>query len=520
MLATAIIVFREILEAALIIGIVSAATQGVPRRHWWTSSGVLLGIIGALGVAAIADHIVEMADGMGQELFNSIILLAAVAMLAWHNIWMAKHGRELAARIKAVGAAIKENTEPMFALTLVVGLAVLREGSEIVLFLNGLAVSGTPWSIMAAGGVVGLGIGILVGVALYLGLLRIPTRYLFSVTSWMILLLAAGMSAQAAKFLSQADVLSFWENRVWDISGVLPNDSIVGSLLHTLVGYDASPTGMQVAFYLATILIIGGCMKWVNESTIKNKKPLLSSAVAALFLITLGLPHHTQAGPASHPYSPHVEYGETEFELHGGIYNDDDSSVDGERQWKFAVGHGMTTWWFSEIETEWEKEPHAGTKYTGVEWVNIFQLSEAGEYWVDFGLFTELKFPNEHDDANAIEIGPMFEKELGNTVTNLNLIFVRDFGKQADHDTEFEYTAQVKWRGDKHLQYGVQALGETGEVEDSNAVGDQEHKIGPALFSELPSGAHGKFKFDTALLFGLTDDTPDETLRFTVEYEL
>lgn len=520
MLATAIIVFREILEAALIIGIVLAATQGVPHRNWWTGSGVLLGIIGAIAVATIADHIIEMADGMGQELFNSLILFAAVFMLAWHNIWMAKHGRELTIRMKAVGVAVKENNEPMFALTLVVGLAVLREGSEIVLFLNGLAAGGTAWSVMTVGGLIGLLIGALVGIALYFGLLRIPTKYLFSVTSWMILLLAAGMSATAAKFLSQADVLSFWETRVWDISNILPNDSLIGSLLHTLIGYDASPTGMQLAFYIITMLIIGGCMKWINDSTEKNKKPFLNSAVAALFLMTIGLTDRSHAGPASHPYSPHVEYGETEFELHGGVYNDDDKTVDGERQWKLGIGHGMTTWWFSEIETEWEKDPYEGTKYSGFEWVNIFQLTEAGEYWVDLGLFAEFKFPDNHDDANKIEIGPMLEKEIGNTVSNLNLIFVRDFGKQADHDTEFEYTAQVKWRGDKHLQYGLQALGETGEVEDSNELGDQEHKMGPALFAELPGNEHGKVKFNTALLFGMTDDTPDETLRFTLEYEI
>jgi high-affinity iron transporter len=522
MLATAIIVFREILEAALIIGIVSAATQGVPRRHWWTGAGAVLGVTGAVGVATIADHIVEMADGMGQELFNSLILLTAVLMLAWHNIWMAKHGRELAARIKAVGTAIKENDEPMFALTLVVGLAVLREGSEIVLFLNGLAAGGTTWSVIMSGGLAGLVIGALVGVALYFGLLRIPTRYLFSVTSWMILLLAAGMSAQAAKFLSQADVINFWQNRMWDISNVLPNDSITGSLLHTLIGYDASPTGMQVAFYIMTLLIIGGLMNCVNRANKQNKKTLMNSAIAVCVVVVMGLwQGHAHAGPASTVHTLNIEHGEMEFELNGGVYNDNHKDLSNEQGWELAVGYAFTPWWFSEVEAEWEQEgDHNTTYYGGFALVNIFRFTEQGEYWADFGLFTELEFPDEAEDANKIEIGPMIQKEIGRTVSNLNIIFVRDYGKHAEHDTEFEYEYQTKWLGNKKLEFGLQAFGEFGEVEDTHSFGDQEHKIGPALFGEIAAGGHHKIKYNSALLIGLTDNTPDETLRFTVEYEI
>lgn len=515
MLATAIIVFREILEAALIIGIVSAATQGVPHRNWWTGGGALLGIVGAIAVAAVADHIIELADGMGQELFNSIILFAAVLMLAWHNIWMAKHGKELAARIKAVGNAIKENDEPMFALTLVVGLAVLREGSEIVLFLNGLAAGGTSWSVMAVGGLVGLGVGVLMGIALYAGLLRIPTRYLFSVTSWMILLLAAGMSAQAAKFLSQADVLSVWGDRVWDISSILPNDSIIGSLLHTLIGYDASPTGIQVAFYAATILIIGGFMKWVNATPAQNKKPWVGSAVAVLFLVMLSVAQHAHAGPASIVHTLNIEAGETELELNAGTYNDNHHDLDNERGAEFALGYGFNEWWFSELEAGWGKAPDNGTAYEGFAWVNIFRFTEPGEYWADVGLFSELGFPDEHDEANEIEIGPMIQKEIGHTVNNLNLIFVRDYGHHAEHDTYMEYEYQTKWLGNKALEFGMQGFGDFGQANDTNSLGDQEHKLGPAVFTQIDH-----IKANAAVLAGLTDNTPNTTFRFTVEYEM
>ena len=524
MFATAIIVFREILEAALIIGIVAAATQAVARRGLWIMAGVVAGIAGALVVAGMAEVIVELADGMGQELFNALVLLTAVAMLAWHNIWMARHSRELVAQMKQVGQAVSSGGASMFALVLVVALAVLREGSEIVLFLHGQAASGLAAAPMLTGGIAGLAVGGVFGLAMYLGLLRIPVRYLFSVTGWMILLLAAGMASQAGKFLIQADYLPGW-GQTWDTSALLANDSVVGSLLHTLIGYDAAPMGMQVMIYLTTLVVIGVAMQVVNRKPVINPSATSVAAKAALLALVLplvaGNSPDVHAGPASKVYTPTVEYGETEIELLGGVYDDNREEVDGERAGKIAIGHGMTTWWKSEVEFEWEKEPaeDVGTHYTEVEWVNVFQLSEPGEYFMDFGLFTEVVFPDEHEEATKLEIGPMFQKEIGSTVNNLNLIWVRDFGSKADHNTEFEYTWQSRFKGNPMLEFGVQGMGELGDWDDTTPGHDQEHKLGPAIFGEFKSGEH-KFKYDAAILAGVTDDTPDTTFRFQVEYEM
>ena len=128
MLATAIIVFREVLEASLVVGIVLAASRGVPRRGVWVASGIAAGILGAALVAAGAGTIAAAANGIGQELFNAAVLFAAVAMLGWHNIWMNRHGRELAAAAAMLGKAVVGGTRPLYALALVVGIAVLREG--------------------------------------------------------------------------------------------------------------------------------------------------------------------------------------------------------------------------------------------------------------------------------------------------------------------------------------------------------------------------------------------------------
>jgi high-affinity iron transporter len=254
MLATLIIVFREIIEAGLVVGIVLAATRGVPRRGFWITGGIAGGTLGACIVAAFARTIGEAMEGIGQELLNALILLTAVFMLAWHNIWMARHGREISMRMKALGEDVSTGHRSLAALAVVVATAVLREGSEIVLFLYGIAISGSDtMATMATGGFLGLLLGACMSALMYLGLLRIPARHLFRVTSWLIALLAAGMAAQAVAFLQQADVVSALDWNVWNTSRFISDGSITGKILHTLIGYTDRPTAMQLLVYSVTL---------------------------------------------------------------------------------------------------------------------------------------------------------------------------------------------------------------------------------------------------------------------------
>src|SRR5579863_804493 len=194
MLGALVIVFREVIEAGLIVGIVMAATVGVAGRGRMVTIGIIAGVAGASFVALFAGAISQAFEGSGQELFNACILGIAVVMLMWHNAWMARHGREIAAAMRQVGTAVSEGAKPLTALAIVVGLAVLREGSEVVLFLYGIFASGTSGSALLAGGVLGVAAGAAFTALTYFGLLAIPTRYIFSVTSWLIALLAAGMA--------------------------------------------------------------------------------------------------------------------------------------------------------------------------------------------------------------------------------------------------------------------------------------------------------------------------------------
>jgi high-affinity iron transporter len=253
----ALLVFREVLEAALIVTIVAAATRGVVRRGWFIGGGIGLGVLGAALVAALAGVIAEAVGGMGQEVFNAAILLAAVVMIGWHVLWMSTHARELSMHMKEVGNSVKAGSSSLAMLLAVVALAVLREGSEVVLFLYGMVAGGAHGLI--PGLAIGIAGGTAVGFALYFGLLRIPVRHFFTATNWMLVLLASGLAASASRYLIQANMLPSLGGELWNTSWLLSNHSIVGQTLHILVGYDARPSGMMLLFYLVvlTILVVG-----------------------------------------------------------------------------------------------------------------------------------------------------------------------------------------------------------------------------------------------------------------------
>ena len=267
MLATAIIVFREVLEAALIVGIIAAATRAIPGRNRWLAAGIAAGLAGAGLVALGTERIAELASGVGQEIFNATVLGIAVVMLAWHNLWMSSHGAALAASARGVGGEIRDGRRECSVLLIVVGLAVLREGSETVLFLYGIAATdgGASWS-MLAGGLAGIAAGIAVGYAVYAGLLRVPLRWFFTATGILVLFLAAGMASQAARFLIQADLLPSLATPLWDTSALLPQTSIPGTLLRSLIGYEDRPAGMQILFFVLVFVVIGAGMKWLNAA--------------------------------------------------------------------------------------------------------------------------------------------------------------------------------------------------------------------------------------------------------------
>jgi high-affinity iron transporter len=268
-----IIVLREVIEAGLVVGIVLAATQTLPMRGRYVAGGVLAGLIGGAFVAAFAGALSNALAGAGQEVFNAAILGIAVFMLGWHNIWMARHGRQITEDIRQLGREVLSGSRSLTALAIVVAVAVLREGSEVVLFLYGVVISsGESGLSLVLGGLLGLLLGAAISALTYKGLAVIPPRHLFKVTSVVIGFMAAGMAAQCVAFLEQADIATGLGNIVWNTSSLLADNSVAGRVLHTLVGYTGKPTELQLVVYLATLGTIFGVMKLSAPPAGQNRK--------------------------------------------------------------------------------------------------------------------------------------------------------------------------------------------------------------------------------------------------------
>ena len=255
MLAALVIVFREVLEAGLIVGVVLAASRGVAGRGRAIALGVLAGVAGSIVVAAFATQISGAFDGRGLELFTASVLALAVAMLTWHVVWMADHARDLTRQLRELGHAVESGRQSVAVLGIATGTAVMREGSEVVLFLSSIALQHSESAAaLALGSAGGLALGVAASAILYFGLAAIPLRAVFSATGILVTLLAAGLAAEAVHQLSNAGLVApAFDTQLWDSSWLLSEQSMAGRVLHVLIGYRDRPTLGEALAYVATV---------------------------------------------------------------------------------------------------------------------------------------------------------------------------------------------------------------------------------------------------------------------------
>jgi len=258
MTSALIIVFREMLEMALILGVLFAATKGMAASRRWINIGVAIGVAGAVLFALFMEEIENSASGDGEFIFNAVVLAIASLLIAWTVIWMGKHGREMSNKMHRIGQAVVDGDSPRTALAVVAAAAVMREGGEAVFFLYGAAQT-APEDGTAT--LIGAGLGILTGVlvayVLYRGLVRIPLHNLFTVIGWLLIVIAAGMASQAAENLVMIDVLPSLVDTLWDSSAWLSQSSMLGETLHVMMGYSEQPSGMQVLVFAVTLIVMG-----------------------------------------------------------------------------------------------------------------------------------------------------------------------------------------------------------------------------------------------------------------------
>ncbi|MES0370811.1 MAG: FTR1 family protein [Mariprofundaceae bacterium] len=512
MLTTLIILFREALEAMLVIGIAMAASKEIHANLRWIYGGVAGGLIIAGIVALFADLIAASMSGMGQEFFNATVLISASLLMIWTAIWMRKHGKEVSMRIHQTCSEVTGSGKAMIMLSIVVGLAVAREGAEVVLFLHGVVATGNGETAgIITGGLMGLLLGILVAVAIYKSLVRVPVKHLFSVVTFLIVLLAAGMASQGVAYLVMVDALPALGQTIWNTSSIISDHSMPGQVLHALMGYDDRPSGMQALTFIAVLSITWLAIRVQNRPM---AKPAGVAAAAMIFCAMISL-SPTDAD-AKKVYSPIVEAGEVELEYSLDYSFDSDPAIDGSARHQFEFEYGVTDRWMTAIYGDFRKRPGQSFAYQGLKWDNIYQLFEQGERWLDAGLYVEYIIPESSlNKPDVIEFKMLLEKESGKIVNTANLILKKELGANATTNTTAGYAWRSKWRWMRQLEPAIEIYGSLGEVGGFSPVAQQSHQIGPVLHGKLGGG----IGYEVGYLFGLTSGSDDGVLKLIVGYE-
>jgi len=521
MLSTLIIVFREVLEAMLVVGIATAAGREVNVGLRWIYGGVTAGLVIALIVAICGEIVAASMQGMGQEFFNATILLSAALLMSWTAIWMGKNGREISVRIRQVCQTNADSSSACWILAVVVALAVAREGAEVVLFLHGVAASGGGGAIaMLSGGGIGLVLGVLVAVVLYRSLIRLPIRHVFSVVTFLIVLLAAGMASQGVAYLVMVDELPALGQNLWNASGLISERSALGQVLHALMGYDDRPSGMQVLAFTLVFSLTWLAVRWQKFVPKKaapkksDQKAVVTAVMMMLMAISLSmLPADAEARKV---YSPIVEEGEVEFEYFLDYALDADPAQNASARHQFEIEFGVTDRWMTAIYGDFRKRPNQTFSYQGMKWENVYQLFEQGERFLDAGLYFEYIVPEASlNKPDVFEFKLLLEKEVGRLSHTANLIFKKELGTNATKSTIGGYAWQSKWRWKRYLEPAIELYGSLGEINNSSALSQQIHQAGPVIMGKFSNG----MSYEAGYLFGLTTASAQGSAKFVLGYE-
>lgn len=241
MLSALIIILREVLEAGLIISalLATAHIKNIAARHLML--GVGCGIAGALLIASNMESISNFGDGVGQELLNASLDIGIILMLA------------------GTSASNFLDTPALFGWCAAgaIACAASREVSEIVIYASGFNASFSAFIPVLIGGTIGTGIGLSIGALLYYLLIYLPVKRALVIPSVLLALIGAGMGAEAIGYFDQAG-LTPAQQPFWDSTHWIAEDSISGQVLHALIGYEATPTLLQLCAYVLIFLFISG----------------------------------------------------------------------------------------------------------------------------------------------------------------------------------------------------------------------------------------------------------------------
>ncbi len=258
MFKIALVVFRECLEISLLLGVILAVTKQIEKSRLYIIAGVMLGVVFASIFAFFTRKLSLSFDGIGDELFDSGIMILITILISWTIIWMQGYGIKVKQHINDLSVKIHEGNASYFMLVFLVATTILREGAEIIILVYSISsVETISSSIYLQGVIIGATSGFLLGLVIYFGLIKIANqKYIFKISTVLLMLIAGGFAASAAGILTSSGLVMFLSDQLWDSSWLVADRSMIGKILNIVTGYIARPNGLQVLAYFTTILLI------------------------------------------------------------------------------------------------------------------------------------------------------------------------------------------------------------------------------------------------------------------------
>jgi hypothetical protein len=224
-------------------------------------------------------------------------------------------------------------------------------------------------------------------------------------------------------------------------------------------------------------------------------------------------------------FTPTVTQGEREIDWHFGTGSSGDKTG-AESNAGVNFGIGVTQHWFTELDIEYRRRSPVGTVFDALEWENILQIGEPGQWPVDIGMVFNVEIPNatssgpHRKDGSSVRFGPLLQKDIGKVEVNFNLLFARFFQGSALAATQLTYQSQIKFRYSPALEVGIQAFGRcSADGQTWAPYSGQVQRVGPVVLGRLGLPRERSLSYNVGFLFGTTNHSPDRTLRLQVEYE-
>lgn len=243
--------------------------------------------------------------------------------------------------------------------------------------------------------------------------------------------------------------------------------------------------------------------------TFKPSKRLLGLLLLGTAAATLSFA--ARADDDFNIYRPYVTQGQSEVELRGHQVTDGDPALQGERAYEISVAHAFTSWWRPEVYLGmYERLPGQPNTYAGHEFENVFQLTDAGQYWADLGFLASYEHESQPGVNSKVEFGPLLERQDDRFRQRLNFIWEKEVGAGAGRQYAFRGTYLVTYSFTPAVAPGFEAY---------YRPADSSHQLGPALYGDISSSSGNELEYSAALVFGLNQGAPNRTFVLRLEYE-